>query len=66
MAEVNPSPYPDNYSRSGFAGAHTAHIRADPSCDGTAQTPQSNKEGNLSDINTLETLSQNFHYSTVK
>lgn len=34
--KVNPRPYPDNYPRSGFAGGHG---RADPSSDGTKQTP---------------------------
>lgn len=36
VAEVNPSPYADNYSRSGFAGVHRVCIHADPSLDGTA------------------------------
>lgn len=40
--KVNPLPYPDNYSRSGFAGVHG---RADPFCDGTEQTPCSSADG---------------------
>lgn len=40
--KVNPLPYPDNYSRSGFAGVHG---RADPSSDGTQQTPCSSADG---------------------
>lgn len=40
--KVNPLPYPDNYSRSGFAGVHG---RADPFSDGTEQTPCSSADG---------------------
>lgn len=40
--KVNPSPDPDNYSRSDFAGVHG---RADPSSDGTAQAPGSRADG---------------------
>lgn len=40
--KVNPLPYPDNYSRSGFAAVHG---RADPSSDGTEQTPCSSANG---------------------
>lgn len=45
MAEVNPSPYPDNYSRSGFTDIHIAHICADPFSDGTARHPYSSVDG---------------------
>lgn len=40
--KVNPLPYPDNYSRSGFAGVHG---HADPSSDGTEQTPCRGADG---------------------
>lgn len=57
MAEVNPSPYSDNYTRSGFAGVHTVHIHDDPCLDGTAAAPvaamdyePTNKQENALDV----------------
>lgn len=60
MAEVNPSPYSDNYSRSGFAGVHTVHIHADPCSDGTAAAPMAAIDDGQTNKQTESALFVNF------